>query len=257
MSHRAKHKASGEPTSRWCNSSNTFLGLTRVSRDNNILSKLHQLSYKSLLAYAHKCFLAHDYALAEDALLKAFDHAKQHGLNSSAVAEVFLHLAQVLIKTGRVQEAESHFLSALEIRKSVFGPSHIQTAACLDALADFYYDQSRYSAAQIALVQSLAISQHYYGPNNLETARILGKLAAVYHAQEKYEQAEFEYKAALAIQTPLLGFGDPSVVRLTECYVTLLQMLGRFQEADELLASCQGFLSGRWKVATAFKKLDD
>ncbi len=87
-----------------------------------------------------------------------------------------------------------------------------------------------------------------YGSDTIETAMATHKLALLYHALEQYDKAEPLYNEALRVLRIERGDYHHDVLGVLKDFATMLQMMNRDEEAQELLNFAQDHLSGRWKT---------
>jgi tetratricopeptide (TPR) repeat protein len=63
-----------------------------------------------------------------------------------------------------------------------------------------YYENERYTDAELLFKRCLAINEKIPGPDNLKVANSLNDLVALYEAQARYAEAEPLIKRSLAVQ---------------------------------------------------------
>jgi tetratricopeptide (TPR) repeat protein len=91
----------------------------------------------------------------------------------------------------------------------------------LDRLAQIYYFQGDYSAAEPRYLRALEVNTGTVGPEHPDTAISLNNLAGLYEAKGKYSDAEQLYKHAIAILEKALGPGHLSAARVRANYAGL------------------------------------
>jgi tetratricopeptide (TPR) repeat protein len=145
------------------------------------------------------------------------------------------NLAELYLDERRYEQADPLVKRALAIREQQLGDEHPDTALSLNNLAALYYYQGKYEQAEPLFKRALAIrEQRLGGAEHPDITNSLNNLAALYYYQGKYEQAEPLLKRALAIREQRLGLQHPNTLTLRKNYITLLQAMGRDQEANVL-----------------------
>lgn len=80
------------------------------------------------------------------------------------------NLANVLLATGRIAQAEVHARRALSMLESTLGPNHPRVATAASNLADALRTRRDYAGAKRLYERALAIDEKAYGPNHPEVA---------------------------------------------------------------------------------------
>ena len=99
----------------------------------------------------------------------------------------------------------------LVIEEKIQGSDGPDVATILNNLANLYYSQRQYAAAEPLYKRSLAIQEKILGPENPQVATVLNNLAVFYKVQGRFAEAEPLYKGALTIQEKALGPDHPDV----------------------------------------------
>jgi tetratricopeptide (TPR) repeat protein len=94
------------------------------------------------------------------------------------------------------KEAETHFLRAISIRESTFGPDNAELVNSLNNLSETNHAQGNYAEAESLLQRSLAILEKALGPEHPNVAASLGNYAALLSKSgQADEEAEMEARA--------------------------------------------------------------
>ncbi|HLK56724.1 MAG TPA: tetratricopeptide repeat-containing protein [Chthonomonadaceae bacterium] len=112
-----------------------------------------------------------------------------------SVAMVAIHALLLRIQ-GQIIEAEPMYGRVIEMLKATLGEEHIYVADSIIDLAEVYYDQEMYGAAESLYIQGLAISEQARGINYASHALWRNDLAELYFNQGRYEEAESHYRQA-------------------------------------------------------------
>jgi tetratricopeptide (TPR) repeat protein len=115
-------------------------------------------------------------------------------------------LASLYTEQEKYDEAEWLYKRVVEIHEETLGPDHLDTAASLANLANFYsHDKDRQRDAEPPYQRAIAIRDKALGPEHPSTATLLTELAELHESLGKYDQAEPLYERALAIREKVLG----------------------------------------------------
>jgi hypothetical protein len=110
-------------------------------------------------------------------------------------------VAELRLRQGRLEEAESLFLTVLEKRRRVLGPTHPTTATVAGSLAEVKLAQRKYGEAEPLLREALAV-QEKTSPENWRRYYTQAMLGATLAGLGKPGQA-----------LPLLRVGYDGMVR--------------------------------------------
>jgi tetratricopeptide (TPR) repeat protein len=116
---------------------------------------------------------------------------------------------QQLYEGGSFQQALPLALDTLNIRESLLGPEHPDTAASLDQLARLHTATAAFAKAEPLYQRAIAIRTQALGAESPETAKSLHNLAELYARDGSYAKAEQVHKRALAIREKVLGPEHP------------------------------------------------
>ncbi len=114
-----------------------------------------------------------------------------------------------LYQKGGYSEAAIMGAEIVEIRTSILGPDHPDTAISLNNLASLYKSQANYAAAERLYQRTLEIREKSLGPDHPDTAQSLNNLADLYQSQANYAAAEPLLLRALEIKEKSLGPDHP------------------------------------------------
>ncbi len=191
------------------------------------------------------------YPEAENFWMLAVKAADDFHENDPRTTYTLDRLGDCFIKQQRYAEAEQVFTMALEIRKAVLGPTHLDVGKSLSQIVDLMQIEQKYTEAEPLQLEILSIYEVNFGAEHPGVATIVLNLAQFYHGLKRYNEAELFYKRALAIKQKLYGYRSPEVKGLTEKYAAMLQECDRGQEADSLVEEVSGTASGVWRAINA------
>ncbi|HEY1348002.1 MAG TPA: FxSxx-COOH system tetratricopeptide repeat protein [Ktedonobacteraceae bacterium] len=229
--------------------------LVKRNSDINILSihPLLQTTLKARMDQREQCLWAERAVIVvsrafPDVFYETWDLCQQylpHAIICSqllAEYELFLGEAvQLLKRTGfylydhaLYPEAEALFVQSLAISEKVWGSEHLETADCLNKLAELYYTQFKLEKAEALWKRALAIRERLAGGEHPATAEILDNLAVLYSALASYIQAEAFFTRALAILEKHLGPEHKDTGQTLNNLAVLYHKQKRFGEAETL-----------------------
>jgi len=155
------------------------------------------------------------------------------GRESAEIADIISGLGKLYLWYYRAfGQAEPLLRRALNIRQSVFGHDHPQTAHSLEDLAALVHRRGDPTAAEQLCTQALAIRIQKLGPYHPDIARTFQALAVLAWDQGKSDEAEQLYREALAIYQYAGGPESPDYLLLLFDMADFLRDKGKVDEAE-------------------------
>lgn len=154
------------------------------------------------------------------------------GRESAEISDIISGLGRLYAWYRKFEQAEPLLRRTLNIRQSVFGHDHPQTAHSLEDLAALAYRRGDPTAAEHLCTQALAIRLQKLGPYHPDIARNFQALAVLAWDQGKSDEAEQLYRQALAIYQYAGGPESPDYLLLLIDMADFLRDKGRVDEAD-------------------------
>ena len=111
----------------------------------------------------------------------------------------------VYTNLGLYDEADEPLRQALELRRSLHGDQHLDTAASLNHLGKLNYFNGQLEAARSLYEQALAIHRAMLGDADIATAQTHNNLGELLVAQGDFEGAIAAHRTALSIRERVLG----------------------------------------------------
>jgi tetratricopeptide (TPR) repeat protein len=124
---------------------------------------------------------------------------------------------------------------ALEKRRTLFGPQHLEVAQSLNNLGDALTRTSNYTESERDLRQALAIRRQQLGNNSADVAVTLSSLAEVLSARGEYAQGAPLIEEALAIRRRIYGDEHQLVAESISNLGQYYGERGEFQQAEAYL----------------------
>jgi tetratricopeptide (TPR) repeat protein len=179
--------------------------------------------------------------------LECADWITKYNLSSETTARLLSQLGYYLNDKGDYARALPLYEQALEIRQTVLGENHPDTASSLNNLAMLYYSEGDYARALPLFEQALAIRQTVSGENHPETASSLNNLAELYRSQGDDASALPLYEQALKIKQTVLGENHPdtaislnNLARLHESQGDYARALPLYEQALKIFQQALG-----------------
>ena len=154
------------------------------------------------------------------------------GADSAEVAETLRLLADLLFFQDRYDDAEPLYLRALTIAEQLPAPE--SAIAALNGLGRFYNFVERESEALAYLERSLALQTERDDPEQLELAATMDAMAEAHFYLDGLDDSEMLYRRSLTLRESTLGPNHSAVAGSVRRLATIVRMLGRGAEADEL-----------------------
>jgi serine/threonine-protein kinase len=174
----------------------------------------------------------------------------------TTLAQSLHRLADYYEEVGNYEAADSLYLEALSIRRSVLGHNHRDVATTLSKLGSIrWYNMGDFAAADSFLHEALRIRKAVFDTAHVELATIYNNLASLYHRQADYDQAETYYRRAIDMYRRLRGqHPDLGIVRSN--FAVLLRSRGKYDEAETAMREAiamQREMVGENSIDVAFR----
>jgi len=151
-------------------------------------------------------------------------------------ASIRLKLGYTWRLIGESDEAEQHFLKAIDIYKQRYGQDHLTTLNTMVYLSYIYEDQGRYRDMERLSAEILRIRQSVYGEEC--PVGTINPLAAGLCYLGKYEEAESWFNKALKVKKAWYEVGGESFKMFPFLKCNLARVYtatGRYEDAERLL----------------------
>lgn len=131
-------------------------------------------------------------------------------------AQLFQTLGDIYQKLGKLEQADSLLHSALEKRKTLFGPDHAEVGESLVALGLLRADQAQLEESERLARQGLEMNRRNLPPEHPALAKATTSLGQVLEARGKYDEAIKVFEEAVRLHSAA-GKTDPDLaVALSE-----------------------------------------
>jgi serine/threonine-protein kinase len=131
-------------------------------------------------------------------------------------AELYQTLGTIYDQLGKFDQADSLLHTALERRKSLFGPDSTEVAESLVALGGLRSDQAQYDEAESLVRQGLEMNKRHLPPAHPRVGRAMYTLGEVLVNEGKYDQGIQVLDQAVKIQSAPGGVPADLAETLTE-----------------------------------------
>ena len=131
-------------------------------------------------------------------------------------AELYQTLGTIYDQLGKFDQADSLLHSALDRRKTLFGPDSTEVAGSLVALGQLRSDQAQYEEAEQFIRQGLEMSKRHLPPTHPRVGRAMYSLGEVLVSEGKYDQGIQVLNEAVRIQSAPGGVTADLAESLTE-----------------------------------------
>ncbi len=151
------------------------------------------------------------------------------------VASLYGNLAQLLMATNRLAEAEPLMRRALEIDEASYGKDHPNVARDLNNLALLLKDTNRLAEAEPLMRRAWEIDEASYGKDHPMVAIRLNNLVALLYATNRLAEAEPLMRRVVGIFEISWGKHHPKLATSLNNLAQLLHATKRFAEAEPLM----------------------
>jgi len=153
----------------------------------------------------------------------------------------FDEVARVRRRQGRYAEALEHARRAVELREKHWGAHHPLTSRAKRRLADVYFKQRDFRAAETIGLTVLEDLSSYVGPHHPDIATVQSLLGAIAWRRGFYQSADERFAEVQRIWTRLFGPDDPRAVDAVRDRASVHVSAGQFStawsELEPILAS--------------------
>lgn len=171
-----------------------------------------------------------DTVAAREILRRGTAEAERLSAQPALQARMFDALGEIDDKLGRHADAERLLTRSLALRRSTFGPLHIDVALSLQRLGTHYRGMSVYARAESLYHESLDMKQRLLGPDDPAIAETLGLLGFLMPYLGRVSESEAYYRRGVAMLRRTLPATDD---RLTAALIPLATALSRTGKVDE------------------------
>jgi tetratricopeptide (TPR) repeat protein len=150
--------------------------------------------------------------------------------NHTLIAIGLDNLAQLLMATNRLAEAEPLMRRPLDVDEKGRGPNHPQVALHLNNLATLLLETNSLTEAESLVRRALSINEKSFGPNHPDVAIRLNNLARLLQATNRLAEAEplmHRHVTIFAEFTRRTGHPHPHLETAFQNYAVLLASRGK------------------------------
>ncbi len=142
-------------------------------------------------------------------------------------------IGTVFVNLGVYPQAEDALGQALELRRSVFGEEHPQTAEVWHQLGVLHYKQARYERAQESMANAMRILTRNRRRNAGQIADVLNDRGLLLDEQSRFEEAEAAYREGLELAGSINEPDRKLANELAENLGLLYYNTGRYELAEK------------------------
>jgi serine/threonine protein kinase len=160
---------------------------------------------------------------------------KELGAQPEIQAQMMHTMGTVYLSMGLFGQAQPLFDRAIETRRRVLGPDHMDTLSSITGLAEVYRQQGSYADAERLLRQTFSVARRTLGPEHKETLLAMIHLADVQMNERHFQDAERLYREGLEVSTRVLGPEHWDTIANRYGLAWVYQGEHRYAEADGVL----------------------
>jgi serine/threonine protein kinase/TolA-binding protein len=149
-------------------------------------------------------------------------------------AEMRGTLGSVYLALGDYDKAANMSLTALALRKKLYGENDSRVADSLNDLGNVLYRQTKLKDAEATHRAALALRRKLFGNHDPRVAASLNNLANVLWGQGKLTDAEAMLREALALRRELLGDVSAETVETMDNLAGVLSLEDKLAEAEKM-----------------------
>jgi eukaryotic-like serine/threonine-protein kinase len=176
---------------------------------------------------------------AEPLLSKAYRETQDLlGARDAISQQAAEHMASLLSKQRRFQEAQAIYQRVLDDSRAVYGPNAPFTLSITNNLAVNFEIQGQLADAERLYREALAGRIKVLGNDHPDTSLVLGNLGNLLRRQGRLEEAEDPLQRSYQSTRRSLGPQHPQTLTIMSHLGELFGKRGRFDEAEGLLKPC-------------------
>ncbi|MGE5297070.1 MAG: tetratricopeptide repeat protein [Solirubrobacterales bacterium] len=153
---------------------------------------------------------------------------------SVAAAEIQYMLGHAYWSLGLYQQSEAHFLCALEVQQTRYGPEHPVRGRTQYQLGWTYFSMGRYAQAEELILPAYETRRRLLGPGHEDTIYAAMGLIAVYNMQGRWREAEELARDTLETTQRVLGPEHWYVPGIANLLTWNYLLQGRYTEAEQV-----------------------
>ena len=142
--------------------------------------------------------------------------------------------ADVLERSGNLQEAEEMHRMAVQICDRCFEEDHTYTLISMNNLANVLQERGKWQEAEEMYREVLEVRRRFLGEHHPDTLSSRHNLANVLREQGKWQQAEEMYREVLEVRRRFLGEHHPDTLSSRHNLANVLREQGKWREAEEM-----------------------
>ncbi|MFT5205253.1 MAG: serine/threonine protein kinase/Tfp pilus assembly protein PilF [Phycisphaerales bacterium] len=146
-------------------------------------------------------------------------------------AEIRSVIGNTYVALGKYDEAASHLVEALAVRRRVLGDAHPDTLDSINNMGVLLYYQGKYDEALPYYVEALKTKRRVLGDAHPSTLASINNMGILLKSQGKYDEAMPYYVEALEIMRRVLGDEHPNTLASIGNMGNLLYSQGKYDEA--------------------------
>ncbi|HEX2974788.1 MAG TPA: tetratricopeptide repeat protein, partial [Bacteroidales bacterium] len=139
---------------------------------------------------------------------------RESGNEPPVLASAYAGIGGLYIEKGEYNRGLEYLLKAADIRKKLFGDSHIDVAETMTSIGAAYYSMHEYDKALTYYQSSVNILSRIFGPKHPSLAEVYSNIGILYDETGNYDEALNYHFLALGITRELLGEKHPSTGRI-------------------------------------------
>jgi CHAT domain-containing protein len=180
-------------------------------------------------------YAGNNFTAAENSFKKSVRLFEQEGETRHPVyALAVSNLGLLYHTTGRYELSEQYTVSALNLRKEIFGTVNASYAASVNNLSVLYKDMGKYNESEQLIQEAIAVNEKTVSKSSVPYALSLNNQAMLYQATGRYIMAEPILKQSIDIAGKTLKDKSTNYVRLMVNLALLYQEMKKYQEAEEI-----------------------
>jgi tetratricopeptide (TPR) repeat protein len=183
----------------------------------------------------------HQFEAAVEWHTKAVEISERvNGTNTAGTATRYHLLAICLLSANRIDDAEKMERKSLAIRGSILPRPDIDLAISHNELGRVLLTRGTFEVAKEQYLEALSILNQMPVIDNVILGTVTENLAEVFHYLGRDKEAEQYCRQSLDLRLKLYGVLNSQTIKMQTDLAVILEINGRFEEAEKLLSAALG-----------------
>jgi serine/threonine protein kinase/Tfp pilus assembly protein PilF len=208
----------------------------RAAQDQAAIASAVREFQARMLSSADPYRMLGDKVTVADVMLSAVRELDNGKLKDQPLVEIEIRttIGRTLLGLGRSDAAETQHRKALEMRRRMFPPGHVEIRRGMHDLAIVLHAQAKDSESESLYRELIKLARAASPPSNFELASELHGLAMICRDDGRWTEAESLFRESLDLLKRDYPTEDEDRAQMMDNFAGLLQLLRKYDEAEQV-----------------------